>query len=104
MILYLHKDDDNALKLLTRFAKDIKGSFLYEANIQRILGLIYLRKVEVSEAITAFKKAESLYKQGHSIYGHALAHFSIGVTYQSKLSSFIESPKKGANVSPSPNT
>ncbi len=33
MILYLHKDDENALKLIERFGKDINGGVLYQANI-----------------------------------------------------------------------
>jgi hypothetical protein len=40
MILYLHKDNENALNLLSRYAKDIKGGVIYQANVQRILGLI----------------------------------------------------------------
>jgi hypothetical protein len=40
MILYLHKDYENALNLLSRYAKDIKGGVIYQANVQRILGLI----------------------------------------------------------------
>ena len=46
-----------------KYAVEIKGSLLFQANIQRILGLIYLRKIEIKEAMCAFKKAEEFYKK-----------------------------------------
>lgn len=55
MNLYLLRDDENALKLIKKYIN--KGSDLLEANIQRIMALIYLRKVDITEAMNAFKKA-----------------------------------------------
>jgi len=55
MNLYLLRDDENALKLLKVYIN--KGTDLFEANIQRIMALIYLRKVDITEAMSAFKKA-----------------------------------------------
>ena len=40
MILYLPIDNENALNLLSRYAKDNKGGVIYQANVQGILGLI----------------------------------------------------------------
>jgi len=55
MILYLHKDNENALNLLSRYAKDIKRGVIYQANVQRILGLILQTKDDtVNEAMEAF--------------------------------------------------
>lgn len=59
MNLYLLADYDSALRIILKYAKEIKGgSLLFEANLERVLGLIYLRKVEIKEAMAAFKKAE----------------------------------------------
>jgi|APCry1669189241_1035207.scaffolds.fasta_scaffold72206_1 hypothetical protein len=55
MNLYLLRDDENALKLIQKYVN--KGTDLLEANIQRIMALIYLRKVDITEAMNAFKKA-----------------------------------------------
>jgi hypothetical protein len=59
MNLYLLRDDENALKLLKVYIN--KGTDLFEANIQRIMALIYLRKVDITEAMSSFKKANSIY-------------------------------------------
>jgi tetratricopeptide (TPR) repeat protein len=85
MILYLHKDYENALNLLNRYAKDIKGSVIYQANVQRILGLILQTKDDtVNEAMEAFQKAEKLYNQANSQYGKALSRYSMGLILQTK--------------------
>jgi hypothetical protein len=93
MNLYLLKDYDSTLKLLQMYAVKIQGSSLFSANIQRILGLIHLRKVEIKEAIDAFKLASKLYEQCNCIYGLALTKFSLGFIYRSNFSGLISSPE-----------
>ena len=67
--LYLLHENDNALHLILDYALKAQGSKLYEANLYRILGLIYLHKVEVHKAIDAFKTADELYNKSKSVYG-----------------------------------
>jgi tetratricopeptide (TPR) repeat protein len=104
MILFLHKDYDNALNLLNRFAKDIHGNIIYEANIQRILGLIHFNKVEINESMGAFKIAEGLYRQANSKYGMALCQYSMGVIMQSNYASLLKKPEPSKFSLPIENT
>lgn len=76
--LYLLKDDDSALKINEKYAEDIKGSDLFEANISRILGLIHLRKGDMKEAVRNFTESLELYKKTKSLYGIALCSFAMG--------------------------
>jgi hypothetical protein len=89
MDLYLLRDDENAMKLLTKYP--IKGSALFDANIQRVLALLYLRKVDIIEAMSAFKKANSIYTEMQCYYGEALTNFSIGFIYESKSAELLDS-------------
>ena len=41
----------------------IKGSSLFEANVQRILGLLLLKKEDVDGSLAAFKEALNLYNK-----------------------------------------
>jgi hypothetical protein len=59
--LYLLRDDENSFKLILKYVN--KGTELFQANIQRIMALLNLRKVDITEAMNAFKKANQIYKQ-----------------------------------------
>jgi len=61
MNLFLLRENDGALHLVNEYALKAHGSVLYEANLHRILGLIYHNKTEVQKAIDSFKKAKYLY-------------------------------------------
>lgn len=91
MNLYLLRDDESALKLIKRYAlKEVKGgSALYEANIWKILGLIHLRRVEINEAMQAFKQAEKLFNKCNALLGQALTKFAIGFMYRSNFSELL---------------
>ena len=74
------------MHLITEYALKANGSNIFQANIYRVMGLIWLHKVEIEQAIESFTKADELFKQAESKYGVALSKFSIGYLYRSKLS------------------
>ena len=45
--LVLFNELDNALQLIERYAVKVEGSYLYKANVHKIMGLIYLQKGEL---------------------------------------------------------
>lgn len=49
MNLFLLNEVDSAEHLITKYGLKIKGCQLFEANLQRILGLIYSKKKEKGE-------------------------------------------------------
>ena len=63
MNLFIFQEIENATSLIQNYALRIKGSTLFEANIQRILGLLLLKKDEVDDSLAAFKEALNLYSQ-----------------------------------------
>jgi hypothetical protein len=89
MNLYLLHENENCLRLIQNYAMKLKGSLLYDANIRRILGLVYLYKNEIDKALDAFKESEKFFKGSGSLYGEALIKFSVGFLYRSKLAHFI---------------
>jgi hypothetical protein len=102
IVLYFLRDDESVLKLREKYQKDIKGSILFYGNIQRVLGLIYLRKLEINEAMDAFKKGEDYYERSKCVYGVALCKYSMGVMYKSNFSELLkQAPSTSASVSPS---
>ena len=88
MNLFLLRELDMALHMITNYALKAHGSELFEANIHRILGLIQHSKVDIEASIQSFKKAKQLYSQVGSIYGVALCKFSHGFIYRSKVTEF----------------
>lgn len=51
MNLFLLHENDNAIHMINELALKAHGSTLYEANIYRVLGLIYHNKNEIEKAI-----------------------------------------------------
>ena len=86
--LYLLKDDDTALKIFEKYANDIKGSHLFEANVSRILALIKLRKGDNEGAIKEFEEAIEMFGKAKSLYGTALCKF--GIAYIKKESHMFD--------------
>lgn len=89
MNLYLLHENENCLRLIQNYALKWKGSLLYDSNIHRILGLVFMHKNEIDKALKAFKDSENYFKGSGSIYGEALTKFSVGFLYRSKLAHFI---------------
>ncbi|CDW71451.1 UNKNOWN [Stylonychia lemnae] len=89
MNLFLLHENENAIHMMTELALKAMGSQLYEANIYRILGLIYLNKNDVEKCLESFKKSKKSFQAANSKYGIGLTKFSIGYVYRSKQAEFI---------------
>lgn len=48
MNLFLLRENDSALQLINDYALKAHGSLLYEANLYRVLGLVYYHKSEIT--------------------------------------------------------
>jgi len=51
MNLFLLHENDNAIHMIKELALKAHGGTLYEANIHRVLGLIYHNKTLITEAL-----------------------------------------------------
>lgn len=102
MILYLLRDDENAIKLKEKYSESVKGNALFYGNIYRVLGLIYFRKLDIKEALESFKKAYEQFDSCRCLYGKALTKYSIGVIYRSNYSELLIDSKSSLHASESP--
>lgn len=67
MNLFLLHENDNAIHMINELALKAQGSSaLYEANIHRVLGLIYHNKTDIDKSLESFKTAKKLYSQANS--------------------------------------
>lgn len=68
--LFLLRENDNALHLIQECALKVKGNTLYEANLKRIEGMIWLNKSlltkqtmsPIMKALECFKHAKGLFE------------------------------------------
>ncbi len=72
----------------------MKGCPLYEANLHKILGLIWLSKNEILKAFKSFKDSKRLFQQAGSKHGLAISYFMIGFEYRNKVNEFIINTKE----------
>jgi hypothetical protein len=69
MNLFLLRENDNALHMIQECANKVKGGMLYESNLNRIEGLLWLNKSEIKKSLECFEKAKEKFKGINCIYG-----------------------------------
>jgi hypothetical protein len=69
MNLFLLHEHENAFTLINDSGFKVNGSTLYEANLKRILALLYYNKVEIIKALDTFREVMNSYNDLNCVYG-----------------------------------